>query len=1031
MKELFNILVNLYGNSNSAEALLSRAGLETKFIDLSGAPMVFWQRIIEDVENRKSLTQLLEVVIEDYPQQEAALQQALLTYIDKVKETPEKKNIERKPGSQVMVSGLHLQPKTVSIEHLYSIFTNTPNSVLLLGGGASQRSGIPLSEGLVEKATRWHYCLTNGLDFADFRVKRSDWLQLLKKQPWFKPSSLVDNFSLVIHHLLQPRDNRKEFFRHILDPGVPPSIGYEHLAEFMFLRMVTTVLTTNFDLVLPNLCQSRRRPHTIDLVENPSIHKLISTSPRHPLVVYLYGSAEYYIDRFENDRMQCLKPELVSRLVPILRDHPLIVIGYGGSEEAIMRHLLLEQVETAEYFQQGIYWCAINYNSPADLHPLVQEFASIIRGNFQVVPIVGFDELMESLWAIYQERRPDLRTVKIPEGETVTSPPTGDMQPISGSDLNELEWASMRSKLVHYCNAMDILVPSEVDREWIIDQLCKLDLAIKLEYGRVLPTTAGYLLFGRKPQERVPASRVILRINGQDQIIEGNLWNQLDLITNALTEFNRPFRLKGEVSETVFPYPPLALKEVVVNALVHRHYDNHQYVIIQIDHDRIQISNPGGLVDEVIRQAGGVSLFKNIERGRRGIKGYRNPVIADLFYGGGAMDKEGSGLADVHRLVIDNGGNLSFDSIKNNTEFEVVIFSRPEAVDKVTGTASPLIISTRYAGNLMEILELPAKVWQAPIIFRTVKEVWEATKTNWLPPFIINGGQAYTFYSLIEEINPLREHVDITEIKPIEFKAFIKNGDDERRLVWLMNECLFRHLDNCHLIVDKRRKRAYFPRAHEGNREITYQSRLRRSTRTVAKQIKSPTTQKIRYWEHKSFSFSFERFGDTWALHVLPSYVFTVNGWRELLSGDRVNRLSTQRASRDYNNTVHNDLIFWAWVLSGGEQGSFTLQMGPSTASNGQNTPEKNSNSDVSITNKGNKVITKYNGENPLFVLKSTLPIVTINSPEVLPEEDDEMAGLEGQDELAELEEELAALAEQHEQEKINEKGMNDNKDGH
>lgn len=921
-----------------------------------------------------------------------------------------------------------LQPKTVSAEHLYSVFTSTPNPVLLLGGGASQRSGIPLSEGLVEKAAKWYYCLTNGLDFADIRIKRSDWLQLLKKQPWFKPSSLIDNFPLVIHHLLHPRDNRKEFFRHVLGPGVPPSIGYEHLAEFMSLRIITTVLTTNFDAVFPNMCQSRRRPHTIDVVENPSIHKLVSTSPRHPLVVYLYGSSEHYTDRFENDQMQRLNPELVSRLVPILRDHPLIVIGYSGSEEAIMRHLLLEQVDVVDFFHQGIYWCTLNYNGLANLHPLVQEVAGTIRGNFQIVPIVGFDELMESLWAIYQQRRPDLRTVRIPGVETVDIAPTVDMRVILGADFNELEWASMRSKLVHYCNAMDILIPSEVDREWIIDQLCNLDLAVKLENGQVLPTVAGHLLFGRKPQEHIPSSRVILRLNGQEQIIEGNLWNQLDLITNALTEFNRPFRLKKEISETVFPYPPLALKEVVVNALVHRDYDNQEYVIIQISNDRIQITNSGGLVDEVIRQSGGVSLLKHIERGRRGIKGYRNPVIADLFYGGGAMDKEGSGLADVHRLVIDNGGNLSFDSVKNNTGFEVVLFSRPEAVDKVTGTASPLTISTRYAGNLIEILELPTCVWHAPIICRTAKDVWETTKANWLPPFIINSGQVYTFYSLIEETNPFREYIDITKIKSVELKAFIENEDDDRKLVWLMNECLFRHLDNCHLIVDKRRKRAYFPRTQEGNREITYQSRLRRSTRTVAKQIISPTTQKVRYWEHKSFSFSFELFGGTWALHILPSYVFTVNGWRELLSGDRVNILSTHRASRDYNNTVHNDLVFWAWVLSGAEQGSFVLCTGPSLYGNEQNISEKASNFD---TDKGNKAITKYTGEHPLFVLKSTLPIITINSPEALSYEDDEIARFDRQDELIELEEELAALAEQHEKEKLNEKGMNGNTDGH
>ena len=44
------------------------------------------------------------------------------------------------------------------------------------------------------------------------------------------------------------------------------------------------------------------------------------------------------------------------------------------------------------------------------------------------------------------------------------------------------------------------------------------------------------------------------------------LWEQFEQITQFVGTFNRPFRLKGEVSETVVPYPPLALKELIVNA---------------------------------------------------------------------------------------------------------------------------------------------------------------------------------------------------------------------------------------------------------------------------------------------------------------------------------------------------------------------------------------------------------------------------------------------------------------------------------
>jgi hypothetical protein len=148
--------------------------------------------------------------------------------------------------------------------------------------------------------------------------------------------------------------------------------------------------------------------------------------------------------------------------------------------------------------------------------------------------------------------------------------------------------------------------------------------------------------------------------------------------------------------------------------------------------------------------------------------------------------------------------------------------------------------------------------------------------------------------------------------------AFLHNDENERLLVYLFNQCLNRHFESRGLIVDKKRKRAYFPRSKQGASEVTYQARLRRATRTVAKPFVSRVSQQVRYWEHKSLRFRFERFGNSWVLQILPGYVFTVDGYKRLLEGERVGVLATRRASHDYNMQVHNDLYFWTWVLADG-----------------------------------------------------------------------------------------------------------------
>ena len=82
--------------------------------------------------------------------------------------------------------------------------------------------------------------------------------------------------------------------------------------------------------------------------------------------------------------------------------------------------------------------------------------------------------------------------------------------------------------------------------------------------------------------------------NQMKQIIEGNLWLQLEEIYVLLSHVNRSFLLKeGQHSKPVYPYPPDALREIVVNALVHRDYEKDEPIVIEIEQTCIRVRNPG------------------------------------------------------------------------------------------------------------------------------------------------------------------------------------------------------------------------------------------------------------------------------------------------------------------------------------------------------------------------------------------------------------------------------------------------------
>ncbi len=152
-----------------------------------------------------------------------------------------------------------MQFQTKTIGHLRSLFTDGPDPIFLLGAGASYSSGIPLAGEMVEKIARWGYCKENNRSTEDPRIRRSDWYPWLEKQNWYRSDwEQAENYPAAIENILQPREGRRQFFLEILNTQVQPSEGYKCMAELMARKRVCTVLTTNFDTILSDLCKTNQ-----------------------------------------------------------------------------------------------------------------------------------------------------------------------------------------------------------------------------------------------------------------------------------------------------------------------------------------------------------------------------------------------------------------------------------------------------------------------------------------------------------------------------------------------------------------------------------------------------------------------------------------------------------------------------------------------------------------------------------------------------------------------------------------------------
>lgn len=164
----------------------------------------------------------------------------------------------------------------------------------------------------------------------------------------------------------------------------------------------------------------------------------------------------------------------------------------------------------------------------------------------------------------------------------------------------------------------------------------------------------------------------------------------------------------GRTKHTVVPqYPPLAIREAVINAVIHTDYSiKGSSILIAMFDDRIEISNPGG-----------VPIGISLERALSGSSRVRNRVIALTFRELKLIEQWGSGL----QRIIDSCKDLGLPAPKFEdltTEFMVTLYAKKEHATTLDSAQKKLVghlkkkkkISTKEAAELWEIAPRNARV---------------------------------------------------------------------------------------------------------------------------------------------------------------------------------------------------------------------------------------------------------------------------------------------------------------------------------
>jgi len=257
---------------------------------------------------------------------------------------------------------------------------------------------------------------------------------------------------------------------------------------------------------------------------------------------------------------------------------------------------------------------------------------------------------------------------------------TFDERPCIGTTIDDLNINLF--KMIYLPKAVSAATLANDNRD------IKLQLASLRFYDLVYdcPTNAGILMFGNNVRYFFPMAYVqFVKFEGTTKAsnIQADTQISGDLISivNELNSFvriniikRRPIPISTLIEEDVYNYSESAVREFLMNSLMHRSYEITSYIKFYQFSDRVEIENPGGLYGNARPEN-----FPNVSD-------YRNLVISESMRVMGYVNRFNRGIEEA-QLALKNNKNkpaeFDFDTFG---VFRVVIKEKP--IEKIKASFS-------------------------------------------------------------------------------------------------------------------------------------------------------------------------------------------------------------------------------------------------------------------------------------------------------------------------------------------------------
>ena len=352
-----------------------------------------------------------------------------------------------------------------------------------------------------------------------------------------------------------------------------------------------------------------------------------------------------------------------------------ILMGVAEDRSSLFPQYKTVHISDPDKFQKNfVSQCSSMFNIP------VRPKVSVEKINEDTILKIKVDELASNQTPIYFKREglpsgayrrvgpTDQRCTEDDMHIFYTDTKSYEQTPAPGCTIDDIDETALK----RYRSLREKVNPSaeelSYDDEELLEALGCLNRQNKKELN-----LSGLILFGSSKalRSQFPMIRVdYIRVPGNEWVsdpddrfttidMRGPLMTLVFRLIDAINaDLPKGFLLpEGEVQASSVGLPTKALREAIVNALMHRSYREHRPVqVIRYD-NRIEIINPG------------YSLKSEERLGEPGSE-TRNPFIATVFHETNLAETKGSGIRAMRKLMaVSHLAPPTFDSDRNGNQF--------------------------------------------------------------------------------------------------------------------------------------------------------------------------------------------------------------------------------------------------------------------------------------------------------------------------------------------------------------------------